>query len=274
MPRNEDKQKTKAKANEKSSRHTRGSHSDQNMDTIIKDTIEKKTGNLELDPKNRDNDLLSKMSGIMKETIQESLAYFKKQVASEIAGVSLTNDECITKLKKELNSKFKAFETKTAKEHKSAIEKIPQIEKSLAAIQEIVSDDTCGKLRKVDDLLPKIESLEMKIDEQVDSHSEIEKSLNFYSDDVKANRSKIEKLEDLISKQQITIDMIIKDNRKLKAKLGELQDLVNTIDNRQRKYNLLFEGITEESKENVKETIKKLVLKHLALIVPIDSAKR
>lgn len=41
--------------------------------------------------------------------------------------------------------------------------------------------------------------------------------------------------------------------------MGSLQELVNTIDNRQRKYNLIFEGIAETEKEVAKETVKKLI---------------
>lgn len=134
MPSTDDKQTPGAKANGKSSRSTRGSHTEsgkqksnnQSMDLSIGESIEEKTGKLNIDPKSSDSDLLNKMSVIMKETIQESLSGFRKQVASEIASISLVNDENLTKLRKDFSAKLKSLETKNTKEYKSMNEKFLQ----------------------------------------------------------------------------------------------------------------------------------------------------
>lgn len=208
----------------------------------------------------QEKDLLEKMSDIMKVALAEALSDMKKLVASEISGLSLTHEESLNKVKTELTNKQKSLDGKIQKQ-KSALDKMPFIEQSIVKVNEVLTEELCDKIHEVSDIIPKVQQLDSKMDVQQDGLDEIGKSLEYTNEDVSSNKASIEKLENLIKDQQKSINKLINENRKIKKKISDLQDLTNTLDNRQRKFNLVFEGIAEvdSEKENEKETITKLL---------------
>lgn len=203
--------------------------------------------------------LLEKMGVIMKDTIKESMKDFRKLLADEITKISKANEDSITKIKKDLNLKLKGIETKVDQNKKTVLEKIPQLEKSIAKISKNITDETCEKIESLEGLAPRLEQLESKLDTQQEGYDELEKSIGYHIKDIESNKSQIENLEAKIKLQQEVIDGLMLQNRKTMAKLEKLQELVNNIDNKQRKYNLVFEGIEEQNGEKPKEVITKLI---------------
>lgn len=259
MPGNDGKQTPKTKANEKSTRSTRRGQTEDPKNEVLSTTTGKPEDS-DIDPEHKDepedtvtdqnNVLRSKLTGIMKETLMESLADFKSLLAKEMATIAKTNDDNMAKFKKDLNTKYRAFESKVTQEQKTVAEKIPKMEQAIAALNDAFSEETVEKLNALDGAISRIEKLEAKHEEQIDVTKEIEKSMEYHVEDVKSNKMDIDRLEEQIRKQQIMIDSLLRDNRKTKAKLCNLQELVNTIDNRQQKYNLVIEGLAEEKTRN------------------------
>lgn len=205
----------------------------------------------------RDKMLLEKMNEMMKATMSDAMADMKKLIASEIASLSLTNDESISKLRTEMTSKFKTLENRLGGQ-KTTMDKVTKIEKTVVQIQEVLSDETCENLNNLSDFAPRIQHLETKTEGQQESFDEITKSMEHTNEDLRLNKADIEALKEEVIGQRKIIDRLINDNRKTKAKFSNLYDLVNTLDNRQRKQNLIFEGINEEKKEDVRQVIEKL----------------
>lgn len=203
--------------------------------------------------------LLDKMSIIMKDTIKDSMKDFRKLLADEITKISKANDESITKLKKDLNSRLKGIETKVDQNKKVTQEKIPQLEQSIAKIKTTVTDETLEKIDSLGGLIPRLEQVEKTVATQQEGHDDLEKSIGYHIQDIESNKSQVENLEAKIKSQQEAIDGLLLLNRKTMVKLEKLQELVNNIDNKQRKYNLVFEGIDEQNGENTKEIIVKLI---------------
>lgn len=206
----------------------------------------------------REKILLERMSDIMKTNLDESLSDFKKLIASEIAGISKKSEDQITKLKKDMTTRFKTLENSVATQ-KSTTDRIPKIEETVQRITGVLTDDACKNLKTVTETTPRLSALETKMDEIQTGYDKVEKSLGYHVEDVTANKTEIEKLNGLVRAQQKAIERLINDNRKIKKKFENLQELVNSIDNRQRKYNLIFEGVNEGEKENTKQVVTKLI---------------
>lgn len=192
----------------------------------------------------QEKNLIDKMTKIMKVALNEALEDMKKLIASEVSGITLTSEENVTKLKQDVNTKFKSLEGKLNKQ-KTLADKVPKLEKSVTEITDILTDQLFENLKSVNDELPKIQQMESKLDLVQEGHDGIEKSLGFLNEDTSSNKADMEKLERMIRDQQKSINKLINENKKLKKKFENLQELVNTLDNRQRKYNLIFEGVAE-----------------------------
>lgn len=146
----------------------------------------------------------------------------------------------MAKVKSDVNAKLKAFEGKSTKQ-KSFADKMPKLEKSVVEMTRILTDELSENLKSASDELPKIQQLESKLDLVQEGHNEVEKSLGFLNEYISSNKSDMERLEGMIRDQQKSINKLTSENRKMKRKLENLQELVNTSDNRQRKFNLIFE---------------------------------
>lgn len=133
--------------------------------------------------------------------------------------------------------KFKTLEGKLLKQ-KSISNKMPKLEKSVEEMANVLSDDVCENLKSISEEIPKIQQLETKMEVIQEGHDEVEKSLGFLNEDTSSNKTEIERLEGIINQQQIAINKLITDNKKTKRKLENLQELVNTLDNRLRKFNI------------------------------------
>lgn len=195
---------------------------------------------------------------MIKANMNDVMVDMKKLIASEMSGLSLTNDESISKLRSEMTTKFITLENRMGG-HKDTMDKITKIEKSISRVKEALSEETCESLKCLSDVVPRIQQLETKTEGQQESSDELAKSLEHTNEDVRLNKTDIEALKEEILGQRKLIYRLINDNRKTKAKLSNLQELVNTLDNRQRKHNLIFEGIDEGKKENTKQVIEELL---------------
>lgn len=141
-----------------------------------------------MDAGSHDADLLEKISSIMKETLNESLADFKKRLSKEILGITKTNEESIAKLKKGMNTKLKSFEEQVIHNQKSTLEKIPQMEQAINRINEVISDDTYNKIKRLDEVTPMLDQLATKVEGQQWGYDEKEKSLEYNIKDIATNK--------------------------------------------------------------------------------------
>lgn len=249
-------QQTRNKAKDK----TRSSKNKQeNPSDIItpneEDKMLKNEGNTDQE---RDKDLLEKMSVMMKGSLNKAVLDIKELIASEISSLALINKEDITKLKKETSTKFKALEDKMVAQKKTT-DKIPQMEKTVSKVKEVLTEEVCVNLKNFADTAPKINQIETKAENLQEGYDELTKSLEYANEDISQNKADIESLKAMLKAQQKSINKLISSNRKTQKKLGDLSEFVNTLDNRQRKFNLVFEGVGEEDKQNTKEIITKLI---------------
>lgn len=166
----------------------------------------------------------------------------------------------MAKIKQDVTAKFKTYEGKLNKQ-KQLDDKVPKLEKTVAQVTDLMTDELCKNLKSISGELPNIQELESKVDLVQEGNDELEKSLGFLNEDMSSNKSDMEKLAGMIREQQKSINKLISENKKLKRKFVNLQELVNTIDNRQRKFNLIFEGVAENEKESDKQSIIDLLTK-------------
>lgn len=142
-----------------------------------------------------DQDSLDKMSALVKKTISESMVEFRELLAKEIAGITKTSEDSISKLKKDMTTKLKTFQTKIEQNQKKSFGKIPQLEESIAKINEVMNEETREKINQLDGIIPCVEQIETKINTRQEGYDDLEKSLCFHIEDLESNKTKIEEFE-------------------------------------------------------------------------------
>lgn len=198
-----------------------------------------KKGNKE--NKEEKNPLLEEMRAIMIETLNKSLKEFQSEITLQIDALAKSSKGDIAQLRGEVNDKIDHLQEELASYKSSLEEKLPKLDDRITLVE--------GKQS----------TQQVRIKELSEKNQALDMALEFQSGSLKEYETKIEALKTKTEEQGAQIEKLICENKLLQGNVNLLLEGHNTLDNKQRKYNLVFEGIAETKGEDVRQLINDLV---------------
>lgn len=199
------------------------------------------TETLKIPNMNRDDPLFINLKSMMEETLNKSLNEFKEQISTRIDDLVKTNQDSIGQIKEDLRTKFDFLDRKITGFQENAETNFPKIDTRLTLLE--------GKMltqqQQSKDLNAKIQ--------------EFSKSLEYHTEELSNAKIEIATLNEKSLDMENEIAKLSNENKSLRSQNQLILEKQNTLDNKQRRFNLVFEGVSEQKGENTKQVVIDLI---------------